>query len=700
MAFVAGAAVLFGATLVLVAAPRAAGAQEAATTPPLLVVEQSTWIASGGTFQLLLDAPTASDEHTLTVTVHDAVGSRSAFARSLTGEQLGDVAVAAVEQAPLGFLSRDTGDTISIALGPDVVDQLDGSGVYPVDVTLAAPDGTVVHRLVTHLVRVPGSTEPPPLRVAVVLPIDASPALQPDGTTVVLPEDLTALQLAADVLTDHPDLALTVDPEPETIAALAGADDAPLADLLEQMAQGVQGRQVLGGTYADLDVTAWVDSALAGGPLADQVTAGTAAIDQHLGVRADRRSWMAPGATTPATLSRQAELGVDQVVLPESALLPLDAGTFPVALTQPFELLTDAGELQRAAAADTVLGQHLGSTGDAVLDAQHLLADLAVLYFDRPALDRGVPVVLPSDTQLPPAFVDTLLTGLQQPQRVLGAVTLDDLFAEVPDAGAGGEADTSGNPLIRSLVPTVPVDLGDYPDELALTELTLQGYRSLVGTEHPMLADFDRLTLASADQTLDAAGRSAYLAEVSVGIDATIAAIRAPQDQTITLTSRTGTIPLRLRNDNAFPVEVVVDLESERLDFPEGEQLRTALPPGETQLDVRVETRASGAFTLEARVGSPDGIIELTETEYKVRSTALSGVGVVLSVGAGLILLVWWARHFRNLRRNRALVSAVDGHPSEGARPQSDPGSEGNDPEGTPDPDPEVEPDPEVGLER
>ncbi|OWY62413.1 hypothetical protein B7486_58580, partial [cyanobacterium TDX16] len=127
------AAVVLGTSLVLAAAPSPVGAQEEPATPPLLVVEQSTWIASGGTFQLLLDAPGTSDEHTLTVTVHDAVGSRSAFARSLTGEQLGGVAVAAVERAPLGLLPRDTGDTISIALGPEVIDQLDGSGVYPVD---------------------------------------------------------------------------------------------------------------------------------------------------------------------------------------------------------------------------------------------------------------------------------------------------------------------------------------------------------------------------------------------------------------------------------------------------------------------------------------------------------------------------------------------------------------------------------------
>jgi hypothetical protein len=216
----------------------------------------------------------------------------------------------------------------------------------------------------------------------------------------------------------------------------------------------------------------------------------------------------------------------------------------------------------------------------------------------------------------------------------------------------------------------VPADLGRYPDDLALTELTLLGYESLVGAEHPQLETLHQLTLTSADASLDAEQRRAYLARVSEGIQGTVEAIDTPDDQTITLTARTGTIPLRLHNNNTFPVAVVVDLESERLEFPDGEQITTTLPPGDTQLDVRVRTRASGAFPLEARVSSPDGIIELSSTEYRVRSTALSGVGVVLSVGAGLILLGWWARHFRSLRRNRALVAA-NGHPTSGAAPGS-----------------------------
>ena len=41
------------------------------------------------------------------------------------------------------------------------------------------------------------------------------------------------------------------------------------------------------------------------------------------------------------------------------------------------------------------------------------------------------------------------------------------------------------------------------------------------------------------------------------------------------------------------------------------------------------------------------------QTRVTVRSTAFSGVGVVLSVGAGTFLALWWGRHILTARRGR-----------------------------------------------
>ena len=79
-----------------------------------------------------------------------------------------------------------------------------------------------------------------------------------------------------------------------------------------------------------------------------------------------------------------------------------------------------------------------------------------------------------------------------------------------------------------------------------------------------------------------------------------------------------------------------------------------------TTIKLPVETRASGAFPLDVTITSADGALPVATTEYTVRSTAISGIGLALSIGAGLFLLVWWARHFRTARRARKLVGADD----------------------------------------
>jgi hypothetical protein len=73
---------------------------------------------------------------------------------------------------------------------------------------------------------------------------------------------------------------------------------------------------------------------------------------------------------------------------------------------------------------------------------------------------------------------------------------------------------------------------------------------------------------------------------------------------------------------------------------------------------VRVRARTSGAFPLRVTLVSPQGGLELAGSRFTVRSTAASGVGIALSAGAGVFLLLWWARHLVRGRRARRLVPA------------------------------------------
>ena len=153
--------------------------------------------------------------------------------------------------------------------------------------------------------------------------------------------------------------------------------------------------------------------------------------------------------------------------------------------------------------------------------------------------------------------------------------------------------------------------------------------------------------------------RRAYLEAISRQIDRAAAAVVAPESGNVTLTSRDGRIPLNISNENLYDVTVKIRFDSDKLTFPDGDTVIVHLPRSTvTPLDVDVRSRSSGSFPLRVVISSPDDIVLVSRSQFTVRSTAVSGVGIVLSVGAGLFLALWWASHFRRVRRARRLVAA------------------------------------------
>jgi hypothetical protein len=85
--------------------------------------------------------------------------------------------------------------------------------------------------------------------------------------------------------------------------------------------------------------------------------------------------------------------------------------------------------------------------------------------------------------------------------------------------------------------------------------------------------------------------------------------------------------------------------------FPKGNVTELDLPPQNTTKTFPVQTRASGTFPLNVSVTTRDGHLPIRDARYTVRSTVFSGVGVFLTIGAGLFLAIWWITHWRRSRR-------------------------------------------------
>lgn len=644
-------------------------------TPALRVVEQTAWVTPDGTWVLRV-VPEGPAVETLSIALHEGVVGRDPFTRGLTGDPLEPVLsrrCAAVMdtgptifddcEIPLDRAHRDEDGAVTVVLGlrassagPSDRLLVSNDGVYPVSVAALDRDGAALDQMTTHLVRLPADDDSPPLATAILVPFAAPVALQPDGTTELGPAHSQLDTLGAS-LDRSPETPVIIVPSPETLVAMSTAGG---PESLGDIDTPGPTRQILARPYVDLDVTAWWAAGL-DDALTAQLDAGARATAEVVGREPDQRTWVMDNTTTPDTLTRLAAAGIDRLVVSEETLAPLDEGLFPIALDRPFELPTGNGRTLPAVMDDALLRAHAGATGDPVLDGHQLLADLAVLYFQRPATPRGVAVSFDSDQLSDPAFLDTVLDGLDDP-TVVAATTLDELFATATPALAEGIDAVGGPVLVRSSSSIPPQDLGDYPERLADAVAQQATINALVGTVDDRRTD--ELLLVSGDQELTVAEQQQYL-DASVKLLAQVTeGIVAPEQAAVTLTARKGQIPVVVRNDLDQPVDVAVRLQSEKLEFPDGDSMVTTLPPGESRLEFTVSTRASGAFPVDIVVTSPDGALELDETRFTLRSTVVPGIGLALSVLAAVFLLIWWARHWRTARRDRRLVEVVKDHPA------------------------------------
>jgi hypothetical protein len=658
-----------------------AGAQTAAPDlrPRVRLVSQTPWVGPSGMFTMKLGVPNAPPGAAISVRLYDDVsrGGRLHYLDTLRNTQLGSLLHTPYTVDVANLPTDDEGHLtaayqIDATSQPFVGFQLRQSGVYPLVVTLQAPGGRELDSFHTAIIRLPESAnnESVPLAVSVIAPLNAPLSRRTDGTDGLDPAAASGLDSTVASLAAHPSVPLTVAPLPETIAALDRRDRATGSTTISQLRAALANRQVLGSPTVALDTGAWTAAGM-GDELLRQLNDGTNSLADLLDTRPDRRSWLVNDTTTPQALTELRELGVDQVVVPENLLSPLDARSFDRTLTRSFEVDV-AGQRTRAVMSDGTLRFHVAATDDPVLNANQLLADLAVLSFDQPALKRGAVLTLPDDGQTPKAFLDALLDGLgDQPaadsgvKSIVSPVSLDGLFSFVEPAGQSGgrgpaEGVTRPEPtLVRTWTSQPAASMATYPTQLGLARNSVAGYRSML-TDLPDADQrsgyLDQLIEVSGSASLTPDQRQAYL-DAAVGfVNAQAHGIEVPEQQRVTLTSSQGEVPVEVDNNLDYPVHVELTLSSDKIEFLDRASFSATLQPGSNRITIPVRAKSSGLFPVNVTASSPDGVLPMSTGRLPVRSTAVSGLGLILTIAAGLFLALWWARNFRTSRRSRRLV--------------------------------------------
>lgn len=664
-ALAVAAAFLLGATLpTAVASPVTVQAGAS-----LVLVDQTPVVGPGDTLAIRLRLEGVPTDGSLRLDLHQRVRSRSELNATMEGVGLGSLVTFQV--TPVDALAPDADGvrTLSLSLDPTIGGfTLPGQGVYPVVVRARDAAGGEMADLVTHLIAPPAADDTsPPLAVAIVGRLQAPPALQPDGTTRLTEPDRRTLLELADAFAAVPDVTATLALSPETIDVLASSSDEEDLLLLDRLRAATEGRAVLRTPYVEVGADELAEADLAS-ELDAQLRRGREVLADELQVRPVDAAWIAAPDLGAAGLRALTDTGVELMVVDEDQVEELPSGVLSFSLAQPFALAPpDDGGPGRpdptgvmALSIDPTVVERLQGRGSSGLVVSRVLAELAMVRLERPGIPRTL--VVPIGEDLDPATVALLLEAIGSGPPFAAQTLVDavDQTAPVRDAG--------GNVVERPLVPVgtpTPIRAADAARVRAARQ-DLGTFDGLLGGAHPRTASLAPHLLLATASGLDPNERAAHVDAVHEAVDEVTSAVGAPERATITLTAREGTIPLTIRNDAGLPLDVSIRLSSAKLEFSDGEERQVTLTEQSTRIDIEVVARASGSFPLDVEITTPDGRRQLAMTRYTVQSTAVSGVGIFLSAGAGLFLVGWWASHWRRTRRSAKLVGAE--HPSTRAR--------------------------------
>jgi hypothetical protein len=661
-----GAAALLAIVVLALAAPTGAMPDAArGPAPAIELVEQTPVTAPGGSFVVRVRLSGVPDDGSVRIVVHQRVRSRSELAQSMEGEGLRSEVfrtVTAISSLPA---QSDGSRRLTLSFDPASGGlSLSTEGVYPIELIAQDAAATPVATLVTHLIVPPAAgDEAPSLGVAVVADVGAPPALQPDGTVALSPADVADMAGVVAGLSGAPATPVSIAARPETIDALLASTEPGDAELVAALRQSVAGRTVLSLPYVEVSPDALAPAGLLD-QLGLQTAKGRLVLTDELGVEPIATVSMSPPALGAQGLAALAGLGVHRVVVADDQIAPLEPGIISYSLAQSFVLTPpegtptseEASAPTQALATDAIVLERLSTPGSPGLVTSRVLAELALLRLEQPSVARSM--VLPLAPSTPAGVVQLVLEGLAV-GRPFAPMSLDEAFDHARPLLDGGD-----NPVDLALLPATPESISaDVGRSIEEAQTDLATFTGLVGRDSPTLEPLARHLLVAMATGLSEAQRRAHATAVESAIDAVSSQVSTPATFTLTLAARDGTVPLTIQNGSGTPLHVAVHLRSQKLEFPEGETIPLVLTQPSTRIDIPVRARTSGAFPLQIDVTTPDGQRRLAMSRYTVRSTAVSGAGLVLSLGAGIFLVVWWARHWHRTRRSARLVAA-GAHPA------------------------------------
>lgn len=587
-----------------------------ATVRGIRVTTQSLLVPADGSFvvEVAIDGePADVDDLELAVTVFDRVLEEVDVAAPPTR------AASRLEPVPLTELipsqpghyrleipvrSSDSFDDLPRVRLPD-------PGVYPITIELRSSDG-VVAATRTNLIRLPAETSDQiePLPVATVLPV-----VPAEGITVADAERLLAA---------HADIPLTV-VLGEGVTSQLQTDPT----LTQAFVEALGDRPLIATPNVDLD-----PSALAAINQTDLYAQAVA--DTHEELKA---LGLAP-STEIAVVNRQLTRAGAQALLDIGVNLVIDASSSPA----PNGYIDVNGDRIRLLRFDDPISGVFGEPTMAVSQANEALARLVV---------RG---------QSNPSAVVIGGSGLgPQPARGLNV-----FFTALTRPGAPKPvllSDAATSSFERRPAEHPHQDLEPVAGLIDDTETLLDSYEAMYSGGGTSPGDYLLRLQSALSLGRNPQDRHRALILFTDELGRELDMISLPDAQPVTMAARQGSIPLIVESRAAGPRLIMLRFRSDKVQVKQDSQL-LVVEPGTSSIDVEVEARSLGASQLDISVWTPDGNRVLATSQFQIRSTAVPGLGLLISAAAVIFLIVWWyVDHRRSqARRIEARAAQIIGH--------------------------------------
>jgi hypothetical protein len=684
--------VLVITTVSATAAPAVVPAQaaRAASEPVLILRAQTSWVTPAAPwFTLSLgvgsNAGPAADLH-VELTYYSRINDASHMAQASNANATPDEAVLKEVDAPVTATAGGLGVVSCAVILPNSQAQaptpaagtlgvcppgaptvslhcVPGTGscgdVYPVTVALYQQgNSSALARFTTFLTyqepeyTASVSKTGGALRVGLILPVASPPSSALAPTTAADRRDTESLigQIWA-----YRGIPLTLAPNPLTVSDLAaqkGGKGTLAVKELQALETPADGDQLLSQPYVPIDPAALARVNLTG-EIEAQMVRGDGLL-RLSNLHPTGGTW--DGTSAAVSTANAANLATGLQAAQSSRLIVNDsdltsAGVVNLTFAQPFTLPLGRTAHVTAAGADTQIDALFTAyPRNPLLAANQLLANLEFVHFENAFKPdpRGVIIEPPQFWKPPKGFLTVLLYGLTH-NPALTPVNLDQFFLQVLKGG-------NGEPATRHLkAGSTSAGSGMTPGlglRLQTSRDNLTSLSGAAGGGHAVFATLSDLLLRTESQTFDRDQRVAALDVFTHQLDGVLGYVSLAIQGTITFTSRTAPIPVSVLSSAPFPIKVVLSLDSNKFTFPDGNTRSLTLDRPTTPVRIQARSRTSGdRLPVVVTLTTPDRQLVLARSALTVHSTSISLVGVGLTVLAGLVLLVWWARTWRRGRR-------------------------------------------------